>query len=142
MNRRGFLAGILAAAAAPAIITRPGALMRVAPVLPVVGVDMAAGDDTTVIARVSPIFKGEIGRYDNVTIHTLDSDEIHPTGRGIERAAQAALATFMAQRMDRLVHQYASRPLQLPGIRDRLPGAWVSVDDYSRQLLEDLRGKR
>lgn len=59
MNRRSFLAGMLAAAAAPAI-ARSGVLMPVKPPIwtpPAMGLDLGAGD-------ASPLYTGEIGHFE------------------------------------------------------------------------------
>lgn len=62
MNRRGFLASVLAAAAAPAIV-RSDALMRIVPR------DRAV---LTLDGSESPIFGGDVGRWDAAQIFTTD----------------------------------------------------------------------
>lgn len=67
IHRRLFLGGLLAGAAAPAIV-RASSLMPVKALAPLtISLDFGTGDQTSIV-QARPLFKGEIGRWNVVRI--------------------------------------------------------------------------
>lgn len=120
IGRRGFIAGILGACAAPAIV-RASSLMPIkAPEIVTLGMDLGSGDSTTLA-----VVRGEIGRIESFRFIEAEVD--------LQRAVRAGAPIEVIRRaIARLKRQYTPPPV--------VDGRYELMGFAHAEQYADLRG--